>query len=81
MNTKSVSDHKVQLPLGGAGLALIVVGAISYRGIVVSSESDRCVQHTHKVLVERHGGIVSVESQPRQGSTFRLTLEAGEKNL
>ena len=31
-------------------MALFVVGCVSYRGLVVSSESDRWVRHTHEVL-------------------------------
>src|ERR1700683_850703 len=54
MNTKAVSDYRVQLALGCAILALVVVGAISYRGIVVSGESDRWVRHTHEVLDQLH---------------------------
>ena len=43
-------NRKVQLAFGSAILTLLVVGAISYRGMVVSRESDRWVRHTHEVL-------------------------------
>jgi PAS domain S-box-containing protein len=50
MTKKSLLNRRVQLAFACAILALIAVGAISYRGIAVSSESDRWVRHTQEVL-------------------------------
>ena len=48
-------NRKVQLRFGPAiltllFLTLLVVGAVSYRSIVLSQESDRRVRHTQEVL-------------------------------
>ena len=50
MKSTSGSNRKVQLGFGAAILALLIVGAASYRGLVVSSASTRWVRHTHDVL-------------------------------
>src|ERR1700676_2188248 len=50
MKNKSLLNRKVQLAFGSGIFVLLVVGAISYRGMVVSTESDRLVRHTHEVL-------------------------------
>ena len=50
MKDKSLLNRKLQLAFGCAILALLIVGAISYRGMAVSTESDQWVRHTHEVL-------------------------------
>ena len=43
-------NGKLQLAFACAISALLVVGAISYRGIAVSAQSDQSVRHSHEVL-------------------------------
>ncbi len=50
MQTTYRLNRKVQLAFGSALLTLVLVGAVSYRGLAASSESDRWVRHTHEVL-------------------------------
>jgi PAS domain S-box-containing protein len=50
MKTKYPLDRKIQLAFGTAILALLAVGALSYRAMIVSSESDQWVRHSHEVL-------------------------------
>jgi PAS domain S-box-containing protein len=68
MTTKSLLNRKVQLAYGCGVLLLLIVGAISYRGTVVSSESDQWVRHTHEVLEslqDLQSAMLSVESSAR----------------
>jgi PAS domain S-box-containing protein len=68
MKTISLSNRKVQLALGAAILALLVVGAISYRAIAASTESDRMVRQTHEVLEDLQNlrsAMGSIESSYR----------------
>jgi light-regulated signal transduction histidine kinase (bacteriophytochrome) len=51
MKTKSVLNRKVQLALGTAILASLVVAAISYRAMVASTGSDRWADDTQLVQV------------------------------
>src|SRR6202049_4777609 len=50
MKNKSLVNRKIQLAFSSAILILLFMGGMSYRGFVVSTESDRWVRHTHEVL-------------------------------
>jgi PAS domain S-box-containing protein len=70
-----VLNRKVQVAFGLAIVILLVVGSVSYHSIVISSESDRWVRHTHEVIetLERLASdMASVESSERG---FALTGE------
>jgi PAS domain S-box-containing protein len=63
----------VQLAVGSAILTLLVVGTISYRGMVVSSESDRWVRHTHEVLEKLQDSLSALQSIESSARGFVLT--------
>ena len=68
MSRKSLLYRPVQLAFGSAILALLIMGGASYRSMVVSSESDRWVRHTHEVLEHLQNllsAVLSVESSAR----------------
>jgi methyl-accepting chemotaxis protein len=71
MKTKSLLSRKVQL--ASAILTLLVVGAISYRGMVLSSESDQSVRHTHEVLENLQDLLISMQSVESDYRGFALT--------
>jgi diguanylate cyclase (GGDEF)-like protein/PAS domain S-box-containing protein len=73
MKVLSLWNRKVQLAFGSAILTLLVVGAISYRGMVVSGESDRWVSHTHEVLESVQDLVFAVESIESSSRGFALT--------
>src|SRR5271155_3741916 len=73
MKTKFLLGRNVQLAFGSAILTLLVVGAISYRGMVVSSESDRWVRHTHEVLENLQNLISAMLSVESSARAFVLT--------
>ncbi|MGA8232092.1 MAG: PAS domain S-box protein [Candidatus Acidiferrales bacterium] len=73
MKDKSLLDRKLQLAFACAILALLVVGAISYRGIAVSTERDRWVRHTHEVLESLQDLRLAMESIESSYSGFVLT--------
>jgi PAS domain S-box-containing protein len=73
MKTKSPLSRKVQLAFGSAILALLVVGAISYRGMALSSESDRWVRHTHEVLENLQDLLFAIGNIEASDRGFMLT--------
>jgi len=66
-------NRTMQLAFGSAILALLVVGAIYYRGRVVSSESDRRVSHPEKVLENVQHLSSAIESIESGARGFALT--------
>jgi len=73
MKNRSVVNRKVQFAFGSAILALLVVGTISYRAIIVSSQSDRWVQHTYQVLENLNRLLAAMESIQASYRGFALT--------
>jgi diguanylate cyclase (GGDEF)-like protein/PAS domain S-box-containing protein len=73
VTSKSFLNRKMQLAFGSAMLTLLVVGAISLRGIVVSRESARWVSHTHKVLESIQDLVFAVEGIESNSRGFALT--------
>ena len=66
-------DRKLQLAFACAILALLIVGAISYRGMAASTERDRWVRHTHEVLESLQDLSLAMESIESSYSGFVLT--------
>jgi hypothetical protein len=65
--------RKMQLAFGAAMLALLVVGVISYRGIVLSSESCESVRHTDDVLENLQDLLMSMRGIESSYRGFALT--------
>jgi PAS domain S-box-containing protein len=74
-NGETVLTRKVQLAFGSAVAILLVVGGISYRSIVISSESDRWVRHTHEVLESLQNLVADMTSIESSDRGFALTGE------
>jgi diguanylate cyclase (GGDEF)-like protein/PAS domain S-box-containing protein len=73
MKAKSSLTWKVQLGFGAALLIVLFVGAVSYRAIMASGESDRWVQHSHKVLETLQDLLLSVKSIESSARGFVLS--------
>jgi PAS domain S-box-containing protein len=70
-----VLKRRVQLAFGSAIVILLVVGAVSYRGIFLSSESDRWVRHSHEVLENLDNLVADMERIESSDRGFALTGE------
>jgi PAS domain S-box-containing protein len=73
MTTKSVVRRKLQLAFGSAVLALLVVGAICYRSMVESSESDQWVRHTEQVLEKLQDLLAAMQTAESNARGYLLT--------
>jgi PAS domain S-box-containing protein len=70
-----VLKRKVQLAFGLAIVILLVVGAVSYQSIVVSSESDQWVRHTHEVIEALESLVSDMAGLEASDRGFALTGE------
>jgi CHASE3 domain sensor protein len=77
MKTKSLLNRKVQLAIGAAILASLVVGAISYRSTVESIAGGRWARHTHVVLEKLQNLFTAM--QPIE-SSYRGFVTTGEES-
>jgi PAS domain S-box-containing protein len=66
-------SRKVPLAFGVASAILLIVGVLSYRSIIVSSETDRWVRHTQEVLENLSQLEVSMETIASSIRGFVLT--------
>jgi len=73
MKSKPQSNRKEQLAFGSAVLTLLVVGAMAYRAMGVSMESDRWVRHTNEVIEKLEDLLFAMESIESSYRAFVLT--------
>lgn len=64
---------KVQLAFGSAILTFVVLGAISFRAVSLSGESDGWVRHTHETLEALQGLLIAMEDIEASYRGFALT--------
>jgi PAS domain S-box-containing protein len=73
METKSLVNRKLQFAIGSAVLALFVVGAVSYRSLVVSTESEQWVRHTDQVLEKLQDLLAAMQTMESSARGYLLT--------
>jgi PAS domain S-box-containing protein len=78
MQTKSMSNRTVQAAFGSAIAVLLVVGAISYRGIAASGATDMGVRHSHEVIENLQNLCLEMQRVESSSRGFVLT---GDENV
>jgi PAS domain S-box-containing protein len=73
VKTGSASDWKVRLAFGAALLAILAMGAVSYRSVVVSSDSEMWLAHTYEVVGALEGLLVDVTTIESSARGFAVT--------
>jgi PAS domain S-box-containing protein len=73
MKTKSQLSRQVLLAFVSAVLAWLIMAAVSYRGMLVSTESDRWVRHTQQVLENLQGLTSAIQSSESSYRGFVLS--------
>jgi CHASE3 domain sensor protein len=73
METKSLVNRKLQFAIGSAVLVLFVVVAVSYRSLVVSTESDLWVRHTGQVLEKLQDLLAAMQTVESNARGYLLT--------
>src|SRR5271170_4784937 len=68
MKTQPLSNRTVKRAFGSAIVAVLLVSAISYRGVVVSNESGHWVRHTQEVLENLRSVLAEMQ---RAESSYR----------
>jgi PAS domain S-box-containing protein len=77
MKTEPLSNRTVQRAFGSAIVAVLIVSAISYRGMAVSGESDELVRHTHEVIENLQDLVLEMRRVESSDRGFLLT---GDEN-
>jgi PAS domain S-box-containing protein len=78
VKTKSLLNRKAQLALGSALLVMLVMGAVSYRSMVVASDSRHGPQHSRDVFANLEDLLFAITSIESGSRGFALTGEEAD---
>ncbi len=70
---KATMNRKLLLAFCSAILTILIAGAFAYRSLVISSETEQWVGHTHDVLSKLEDCLLSVESFGSSFPSYKLT--------